>query len=191
MATSSSSRLLPAPLVHRLPRSLLLALVLLLPAFAARAELRLPEPQGLQQIGSGTLRWLGFHVYDASTWATVPALPRDGSVPAPFALQITYARAISADDLVGATESAWEDLGLFDAKAMAWLPQLQQLWPDVKVGDTLVLHIDQAQQARFYFNGQLLGSVADTEFGPRFAAIWLHPDSSESTLRQQLLGGRS
>lgn len=172
-------------------RSLLLALVLLLPAFAARAELRLPEPQGLQQIGSGTLRWLGFHVYDASTWAAVPALPRDGSVPAPFALQITYARAISVDDLVGATESAWEDLGLLDAKAATWLPQLKQLWPDVKAGDTLVLHIDQARQARFYYNGRLLGSVADAEFGPRFAAIWLHPDSSESTLRRQLLGERS
>ncbi|HEX4909613.1 MAG TPA: chalcone isomerase family protein [Permianibacter sp.] len=165
--------------------------LLLLLAFSARAELRLPEPQGLQQIGSGTLRWLGFHVYDASTWADVPALPRDGSVPAPFALQIVYAREISAKDLVSATESAWDDLGLLDDKANSWLPQLQQLWPDVKPGDTLVLHIDDARQARFYYNGKLLGSVADQEFGPRFAAIWLHPDSSESTLRRQLLGERS
>lgn len=167
------------------------ALLLLLLAFSARAELRLPEPQGLQQIGSGTLRWLGFHVYDASTWAGVPALPQDGSVPAPFALQIVYAREISAEDLVSATESAWDDLGLLDDKASSWLPQLKTLWPDVKPGDTLVLHIDGARQARFYYNGKLLGSVADQEFGPRFAAIWLHPDSSESTLRRQLLGERS
>lgn len=191
MSAFALPRLFPMPIATPLARSLLLTLALLLPAFAARAELRVPEPQGLQQIGSGTLRWLGFHVYDASTWATAPSLPRDGSVPAPFALQIVYARAISADDLVSATESAWEDLDLLDAKATAWLPQLQQLWPDVKAGDTLVLHIDEARQARFYYNGELLGSVADAEFGPRFAAIWLHPDSSESTLRRQLLGERS
>ena len=171
-------------------RQLLLALMTLI-ATSVQAELRVPASQGLQQIGSGTLRWLGFPVYAASTWASVPALPLDGSVPAPFALQIIYARNISADDLVSATESAWQDLGLLDDKAISWLPQLQQLWPDVKAGDSLVLHIDQHRQAHFYYNGTVIGRIADHEFGPRFAAIWLHPDSSEPVLRRQLLGERS
>lgn len=178
----------------RLPRHLLtlsiLALLMLL-ATPVRAELKLPEPQGLQKVGSGKLTWLGFHVYDASTWAGVPALPNDGTVPTPFALQIVYARNISAEDLVSATESAWDDLDLLDEKAVSWLPQLQRLWPNVKAGDTLVLHIDQNRNARFYYNGTDIGSIADAEFGPRFAAIWLHPDSSEATLRKQLLGQRS
>ena len=169
----------------------MLLLSMLALSSAVSADLRLPDPQGLQQIGAGSLRWFGFHVYDASTWSTGSSLPRDGSIPLPFALQIVYARAISAADLTAATEDAWQDLALLDEQAKRWLPQLRQLWPDVKPGDSLVLHIDQHSNAVFYYNGQRLGSIPDPLFGARFAAIWLHPNSSEPDLRQQLLGAGS
>ena len=167
-------------------RALLFGCLLL--AGTAHADLRLPEPQGLQQVGTGSLRWFGFDVYQASTWATTRSLPQDGSVPLPFALQIVYARAISAADLTAATEDAWQDLDLLDDQAKSWLPQLRQLWPDVKPGDSLVMLIEQNSNAVFYYNGQRLGDIADPLFGARFAAIWLHPNSSEPALRKQLLG---
>ncbi|NQD36860.1 hypothetical protein HPT27_07460 [Permianibacter sp. IMCC34836] len=166
----------------------LLALCWLLAALPAHAELNLPDRTGLQQVGAGTLRWLGFRVYDASTWATTAPLPSDGTVPTPFALQIIYAHDIDAADLVDATATAWQKLGLLDERAKNWLPGLRTLWPNVKAGDCLVLYVDANGNAGFYYNNQLLGRIDDPQFASRFAAIWLHPDSSEPTLRNQLLG---
>ncbi len=62
------------------------------------------------------------------------------------------------------------------------------MWPNVKAGDVLVLHINAEGNSSFYFNGTRLGQINEPAFGPRFAAIWLHPDSSEPSLRRQLLG---
>lgn len=173
---------------HRLTWPLLGMLTCLLWTSGLRAELRIPHHEGLQEIGAGTLRWLGFHVYDASTWAKQDSLPTDGSVPKPFALQIIYARAIRASDLLDATETAWRGLSLFDAQAIRWLAALKRLWPDVKAGDSLVLHIDEHGRSLFYYNSRPLGGIEEPEFGSRFAAVWLHPDSDERELRRQLLG---
>lgn len=169
----------------------LLALLLSLLASPLQADLQLPTASGLKAVGRGELRWFGFHVYDASTWAAQQSLPNDGSIPTPFALQIVYARSISARDLVRATETAWDELGLLDAQAKIWLPQLAKLWPNVAAGDCLVLHLDANGQSQFFYNGKLLGQLGDAEFARRFAAIWLHPDSSEPELRRQLLGKSS
>lgn len=174
----------------RTESALALALLLLV-TLSARADLQLPTGTDLHPIGAGTLRWFGFHVYDASTWAIKAPLPSDGTLPAPFALQIVYARDISAADLVQATESSWQKLGLLDDRAKGWLPELATLWPDVKAGDCLVLFVDADGKAAFYYNRRLLGSIADGQFAERFAAIWLHPNSSEPALRQRLLGHSS
>ncbi len=166
----------------------MLVIVTLLGANAAQASLQVPNAQSLQQIGAGSLRKFGFHIYDASTWASTSSLPLDGSVAPPFALQIVYARRIEASDLVDATADAWMELKLFDADAKRWLQQVARLWPDVEAGDCLTLYVDDSGSATFYFNGRTLGHIHDPGFGPRFAAIWLHPNSREPSLRAQLLG---
>jgi hypothetical protein len=43
--------------------------------------------------------------------------------------------------------------------------------------------------ARFWFNGQLRGAVADPEFSRLFFGIWLAETTSEPTLRSALLAG--
>jgi hypothetical protein len=180
------------PAWRPLAQTIVLASVLVAQSVTA-ATLQIPATRSelLQQVGSGRLRWFGFHVYDASTWAAQATLPVDGSISPPFALQLVYARAISARDLVQATATAWDDLDLLDDRAKQWLPLLAQFWPDVKAGDCLVLLVDQQQQVQFFYNGKLLGIFGDIDFARRFAAIWLHPDSSEPALRRQLLGSES
>jgi len=163
------------------------------PSATASANNRLQVDTGepLRHVGEGRLRKFGFHVYDASTWATHSPLPPDGRVQGPFVLQLVYARDIDAADLVDATRDAWSTLGLLDTDAERWLLTLASLWPDVSAGDCLALQLESNGVSRFWFNGKPLGAIADVTFGPRFAAIWLHPDSPEPSLRAKLLGGRA
>ena len=81
-------------------------------------------------------------------------------------------------------------IGSFDdAQAATWLAAMKRLFPDVQAGDRLVGVQRPGQSARFFFNGQRRGEVADADFTRLFFGIWLSPRSSEPRLRAQLLGG--
>ncbi|MEI8646244.1 chalcone isomerase family protein [Pseudoalteromonas sp. Hal040] len=42
----------------------------------------------------------------------------------------------------------------------------------------------------FYFNDKELGQIDDKRFADNFLAIWLSADTSEPSLRKQLIGGK-
>ena len=65
------------------------------------------------------------------------------------------------------------------------------LFLDVKNGDRLTGIQRPGAAARFFFNGQFRGEVADAEFTRPFFGIWLSQRTSEPRLREQLLGDRS
>jgi hypothetical protein len=50
------------------------------------------------------------------------------------------------------------------------------------------LLIDQGRSV-FYFNQQYIGVINPSEFGQIFLAIWLSENTSEPSLRLELLGG--
>ncbi len=159
----------------------------LLFAFAVGAQAIPPPPPGipLERIGTGTLRWFGFHVYDAALYAS------DGRFDfgRPFAISIRYARELVGAKIAERSLAEIERLGLGSpAQRTAWARAMRELFPDVADGDTLVGLHEPGRGARFFLNGRTLGEVSDAEFSRAFFSIWLDPRTSEPTLRASLLG---
>lgn len=151
----------------------------------------LPEPvrravPDARAIGSGTLRWLGFHVYDATLWTSGAAW----SESARFALDIRYARSITGGAL--ATTSVGEmrrmDLGSED-QLQRWGQAMSRMFPDVAPGDRLIGINLPGRGAAFYSAERLLGHIDDAQFARAFFAIWLDGRTREPDLRATLLGG--
>lgn len=137
----------------------------------------------LHLIGEGQLTWLMFEVYHAELYAANTPF-QAGSYP--LALQLTYHRNISKDDLVEVTRDEWQRLNIEGADP--WLQQLSTLWPDIKAGDKLVFRADNKNKGSFYFNDHHIGDIDDTNFSESFLAIWLSPDSKAKKLREKLIG---
>lgn len=100
---------------------------------------------------------------------------------------INYLTNITSKDLIENTVEQWQHLGVAPEIYQAYLPELKALWPDIKDGDSLSLLIDQGRSV-FYFNKQYIGVINEPEFGQIFLAIWLSENTSQPSLRQELLG---
>lgn len=143
---------------------------------------RVPEPP---LVGSGTFRWYGLRLYEIEYRETPDACT-------PRMLRITYARRVPADRLVEATLEQWREIGLNDDPSLrGWLRQIRTIWPDIEPGDVLMLQVDQDGVSHFFGTEGYLGTIPDPAFGNAFIAIWLSPDTTEPTLRKQLLAGGS
>jgi hypothetical protein len=144
--------------------------------------------QGFEMIGETRLRHFGFHIYDATFWmlGDKDINNMDNNV---CALSITYARNISAQELLSSTEKEWRRLGFADQYPIdAWLKQLTEIWPNVHDGDQLVVVTTPNGSATFYNKESLLGKVDDPKFGSAFLAIWLDENSRFTKNRKELLG---
>ena len=144
----------------------------------------------LQLVGEGSFRYLFWQLYDARLKTS------DGSFDgyqntAPVLLELTYKRSISRDQFIDATVDQWQHLGHSStAQQQDWANQLKGIWKDVGRGDRLAALLQPDMTVDFFLNGEAIGSVTDTEFGPLFFDIWLHPDTSAPALRRQLLAAR-
>lgn len=173
-----------------LAASVLVALALLAPVAGAAAPVALPdelrrtldEPAAL---GSGTLRWLGLHVYDATLWVKGASWSADG----PYALDIRYARNIPGAKLAQTSVQEMRRMGTHDEARLArWEQAMNRLFPDVKPGDRLIGINAPGRGARFYLGARYLGSVDDSEFAQAFFSIWLGERTRKPELRALLLG---
>ena len=173
-------------------RRLLLAIVF---ALSLPAQANLPaqvrEAAGLsaadwRAVGRGELRWFGLAVYEATLWVQGERFDRSQ----PFALALTYARAIPRDRLVSTSVSEMKRLGWSDeAQLGRWQDELTRVFPDVREGDTIVGVNVPGRGARFFHQGRATGEVADAEFARAFFAIWLDERTRVPELRAQLLRG--
>lgn len=155
---------------------------------AAPAEVG-SEIAGARQLGSGTLKWFGFSVYDARLWAGAGFRANDFDA-APFALEIEYARQLAGRRIAerSLTEMKRAGAAISEPQRAQWLALMTQAFPDVAPGDRITGVFHPATGTRFYFNGRLRSETRDAEFAERFFGIWLAPHTSEPELRQQLLG---
>lgn len=146
------------------------------------------EIAGARQLGSGTLKWLGFSVYEARLWAGTGFQAGDFDA-APFALEIEYARSIAGHSIVERSLTEMKRAGAISEPQRArWLALMTQAFPDVNAGDRITGVFQPAIGTRFYFNGVLRSETRDADFAERFFGIWLAPHTSEPELRRQLLG---
>ncbi|WEY37702.1 chalcone isomerase family protein [Paraburkholderia sp. SUR17] len=165
-----------------------LALALACITASARAECRSDVPQA-HLIGRGPFCFLGFCLYDAQLWAQRPPYEFDE----PFALLLTYRRAIKADTLVDAGIGEIRRLAQAPLPAGtldAWRADMRRAFNDVAPGDRLCGVFMPGHGARFYTNGTLTAQIDDTAFAVAFFRIWLDPETRAARLRQSLLGAR-
>lgn len=173
-----------------LERALLIAALLLSPSVLAASAAELPAAacralEACRVVGQGTLRWWGFHVYDAALWS------RSGrwQAQAPYALDIRYARRITGAQLAETSVDEMRRLGIGDdASHRRWGEAMRRIFPDVEPGSRLIgIHRPQ-QGAVFYSATGYLGTIDDPEFARGFFAIWLDPRTQVPDLRMALLG---
>ena len=156
------------------------------PAISPPGELAADLP-GARLRGSALMRFFGLHIYDIRLW-TAAAATVDPAQP-PLALELIYARKLVGEQIARRSLDEMRRVGNpSEAQASQWLAAMGQLFPDVRAGDRLTGVMRGDGVARFHFNGQLRGEIADADFSRLFFGIWLSPRTSEPRLREQLLG---
>lgn len=140
-----------------------------------------------RMLGEGDLRFWGLRIYTARLWSPVSALQPD----TPFALELTYHRAISRKDFVQTSLDEIKRLSgnaVTEARLRAWQAEMQQAFVDVQPGDRIIGVYLPGIGCRFYVGERLQHEVRDPEFARAFFAIWLDPRTKDQGLRQKLLG---
>lgn len=167
----------------------LMALLTLWPGRAAHAAQPWREalPAQIQTVGSGTMTWLGFRIYQATLWAAQK--PLDESQP--FALQLDYKVKISRDKLAS---TSIEEIQRMSPAPIAgptlarWKSELNRAFVDVADGDELVGVYLPQRGMRLYDRDKMLAEIADPELARSFFNIWLGQPSRDESLRRRLLG---
>ncbi len=167
-----------------------LSMVLMaLPAFAIDTEtlerIAAPHMPRPAQVGEGELSFLLFDVYDAKLVAP------EGSYDAqrPYALSLTYKMDFTGKDIADRSVEEMRGLGYADEVQLAgWHRQMEELFPDVKEGESLIGVRTKQGQTVFYQGETNIGAVKDTGFTEAFFGIWLNEKTSEPKLRASLLG---
>ena len=154
-------------------------------AVAPPAELATDLPDARLR-GSALMRFFGLHIYDIRLWTAAAAA--DPAQP-PLALELIYGRKLVGEQIASRSLDEMRRVGSpSEAQASRWRAAMGQLFPDVVAGDRLTGVMRSDGVARFHFNGQLRGEIADADFSRLFFGIWLSPRTSEPRLRAQLLG---
>jgi hypothetical protein len=168
----------------------LICLVLMLQSAELLADWREALPDA-RRVGSGEMRVFGFSIYRAQFWSPrlIVGEPLDSDTP--FALELTYSRAVSRDDLVEASIKEIRRLSpnSLNTELMArWEREMRQAFVDVRAGDRITGVYMPGEGARFYVGENLQHVVRDEAFANAFFAIWLDPRTRNPELRAQLLG---
>ncbi len=167
-----------------MPHRWLMVLLLMSSPALARWQEVLP---GAQVIGGGDLRVFGFRVYTARLWSAANPLSADK----PFALELTYHRDITRDELVEASVDEIKrtsPVPVSEAQISQWQAQMAQAFVDVQAGSKITGVYLPGREARFYVGEKLQHVVQDPQFAKAFFDIWLSPKTRNPELREQLLG---
>lgn len=142
-------------------------------------------------VGSGRMRFLGLRIYDARLWA--PGAVSGADWPdQPLALELVYARALDGSLIAERSLDEMRRQGeISGVVAERWLDTMKATFPDVRDGDRLTGIYRPGQATRFFENGRLRGDWQDAALARRFFGIWLSPQTSQPSLREDLLGGRT
>ncbi len=152
---------------------------------ANQAQSSMPLLPGSRVAGEGVLRVFGLKIYEArvhvigggENWERLP-----------LALELTYARAITGEQISKTSMDEIARLGLGTAEQRRqWASLMGSIFPDVKAGDTIVGIYRPNEGAQFYLNKRSIGSFQDTELSRHFFSIWLSEKTRDRHLRAKLL----
>ncbi|WP_128080656.1 hypothetical protein [Salinivibrio socompensis] len=98
------------------------------------------------EVGEATLTWGWWTIYQSSLRAPSGRY----QAQSPHALVITYARDISDERLMKATNDQWAHLGFSAAQRERWQTELGDAWPDIIEGDRLAF-VRQKDNGVFHY----------------------------------------
>ena len=168
--------------------SILALLMLCLGSIPVQASWRSQVPDA-QLVGQGELRLFVFRIYSARLLGPAARF----SLEQPFALELTYHRAISRDDLVDVSLeqiTRQTDISVSAEQLRVWQAEMQKAFVDVDSGQQIIGVFLPGEGCQFYAGDRLQHTISDPLFAQAFFAIWLGTDTSEPKLRKQLLGYR-
>lgn len=160
-------------------------IVFLLFSHAASASWQASLPDA-QVVGVGDLRVFGFRVYTARLFS--PDKPLKAGQP--LALELTYHRTISREDLVEASIveiKRTSGTAVTETQLVDWRKQMAKAFVDVQEGVKITGVYFPDREARFYVGERLQHVVQDPKFAKAFFDIWLSPKTRNPELRKQLL----
>ncbi len=143
--------------------------------------------QQFQLVGQAELKFFFWNVYEARLYSDSGSFVF--SETRPFALELQYKRQFSSQQLIEETRKQWQAIGI-DTETednASRLNTLASLLGDVDNGDIITLYVDAQGASNFYFNGRLLGTIADSAFTEQFAAIWLSEKTTRPDFRDNLI----
>lgn len=159
---------------------------LLMTASPVWADWRSQLP-GAALVGQGDFTWFGLSVYQARLWSPASTVAWDQ----PFALELSYRRALSRDNLVQASIEEMRRLGgssTHEARLADWEREMRKAFVGVQPGQRITGLYLPGKGASFYVDDQLRHTVADADFARAFFAIWLDARARHPELRRALLG---
>ncbi|MFO7543531.1 MAG: chalcone isomerase family protein [Thiobacillus sp.] len=160
-----------------------LAIASLLAVSALHAS-PLPHLSNYEVVGSGTMRFFGLRIYDATLWSPGGVW----SAHQPYALELVYARSFDGAAIARRSIDEMRAQRAFPTATLTrWEQQMRTLFPDVKSGDRLTGVRIPGSGAAFYSGPRKLGQINDETFADAFFGIWLHPDTRAPDLRARLL----
>ncbi len=174
-----------ATLIGRSTSKVLVALVLVFSSLYLQAQNLQDFFNDPKKVGEARLSVYFWDIYDASLFASNGTFA-EGK---PFALELKYLRKFKGKEIASRSVDEMRKLGMHDEIKLAkWYQAMQEIFPNVKSGETITGIVDEQQISHFYFNKKSLGSVHDKEFSQWFFNIWLSDRTSEPEMREQLLG---
>ena len=170
-------------------KRLLLAVVLLHTAITGAsasietARLHIPD---VETVGSARMQVLFWKIYDAELYAPDGVWSSDH----PYALSLSYLRSFKGQDIVERSIDEIEGQGFNDTELLSqWRDELSQIIPDVDSQTNITGVVDAQGHSLFYANGELVGTVKDPLFSEKFFGIWLSEQTSQPSLRANLIAG--
>jgi len=153
------------------------------PAFSFEVvEKNIPEAK---KVGEARLTYAFWDVYEATLYAPKGTLQQDK----PYALSLRYLRDIAGDAIANRSVEEIEKQGFDDVEQLAiWKAKMLEIFPNVEDGTVLTAIFIPGNKTLFYEGSTNIGVIKDAEFTKRFSDIWLGENTSESRLREELLG---
>ena len=140
-----------------------------------------------QLVGEARLKFAFWKVFDAALYSETGRYDSK----APFALELTYLRALKSEKIVDKSMQEIRRLtssSITAGQLKVWRQRLSDMIPDVSKGMSITGIRTPEGYTEIYVGDTRKGSIDDTNFTDAFFAIWLGEDTAEPEFRAKLTG---
>jgi predicted transcriptional regulator len=103
-------------------------------------------------------------------------------------LQLKYARNFTRDEIVDASVEEINRVNRLDDSTKSQYRKIfENIFPDVKEGDTIAAVYSPNKPLLFYYNDNRIGVINNTDLAHKFLDIWLGDQTRDPELRDNVL----